>query len=36
VAQKVSGLFSGEQIAAKLMAWEDHNERMKRAAFIMR
>ncbi len=34
--EKVSGLFAREQIAAKLLAWEDHEVRMKRAGLVPR
>ncbi len=34
--EKVSGLLSREQIAAKLLSWEDHEVRMKRTGLVPR
>jgi len=35
-AEKVSGLFSREQIAAKLSAWQNHGVRAKQAGLVQR
>ena len=34
--EKVSGLFSREQIAAKLSAWQNHGVRAKQAGLVQR